>query len=112
MTAPTTSRHCCGAIEFIDANAENDISLADVGEAVHVTPRAVQYMFRRNLDMTPMQYLRRLRLHHAHQELVAGDRMRETVTEIAARWGFMHTGRFAVLYRETYGQSPHTTLRS
>jgi AraC-like DNA-binding protein len=100
------------AIEFIDANAANDISLANVAEAVHVTPRAVQYMFRRNLDMTPLQYLRRLRLHHAHQELVAGDRMRQTVTEIAARWGFMHTGRFAVLYRETYGQSPHTTLRS
>ena len=64
------------AIEFLDANAANDISLGDIAEAVHVTPRAVQYMFRRNLDMTPMQYLRRLRLHHAHQELVAGDRMR------------------------------------
>ena len=22
-----------------------------------------------------------------------------------------HAGRFAVLYRQTYGQSPHTTLR-
>ena len=25
--------------------------------------------------------------------------------------GFAHTGRFAVLYRQTYGQSPHTALR-
>jgi hypothetical protein len=23
----------------------------------------------------------------------------------------MHTGRFAVFYRQTYGHSPHTTLR-
>lgn len=99
------------AIEFMDANATNDIALADIAEAVHVTPRAVQYMFRHHLDTTPLQYLRRLRLHYAHQQLLAADRSNDTVTEIAARWGFAHTGRFAVLYRQTYGQSPHTTLR-
>jgi AraC-like DNA-binding protein len=100
------------AIQYVDANAGNDIALADIAEAVHVTPRAVQYMFRRHLDMTPLQYMRGVRLDHAHQELMAGDRMHETVTAIAARWGFLHTGRFAVLYRQTYGQSPHQTLRS
>jgi AraC-like DNA-binding protein len=99
------------AMEYMDANATNDIGLADIAEAVHVTPRSVQYMFRRHLETTPLQYLRRLRLHYAHQELLASDRMHSTVTEIAARWGFAHTGRFAVLYRQTYGQSPHSTLR-
>jgi len=99
------------AMEYMDANATNDISLADIAEAIHVTPRAVQYMFRRHLDSTPLQYLRRIRLHYAHLELSAADRMHDTVTEIAARWGFAHTGRFAVLYRQTYGQSPHQTLR-
>ena len=99
------------AMEYMDANAANDIGLADIAEAVHVTPRAVQYMFRRHLETTPLQYLRRLRLHYAHQELLTSDRMHQTVTDIAARWGFAHTGRFAVLYRQTYGQSPHATLR-
>jgi len=99
------------AIEYMDANATNDIALADIAEAIHVTPRAVQYMFRRHLDSTPLQYLRRIRLHYAHLELSAADRMHDTVTEIATRWGFAHTGRFAVLYRQTYGQSPHQTLR-
>jgi AraC-like DNA-binding protein len=99
------------AMEYMNANATSDIGLAEIAEAVHVTPRAVQYMFRRHLETTPMQYLRRLRLHYAHLELLAGDRMHNTVTDIAARWGFAHTGRFAVLYRQTYGRSPHTTLR-
>ena len=99
------------AMEYMDANANSDIGLADIAEAVHVTPRAVQYMFRRHLETTPLQYLRRLRLHYAHQELLVADRMHDTVTDVAARWGFAHTGRFAVLYRQTYGQSPHTTLR-
>jgi hypothetical protein len=34
----------------------------------------------------------------------------ERVRAIAARWGFMHTGRFAVFYRQTYGRSSQTTL--
>lgn len=99
------------AVDYMDRNADNDIALADVAEAIHVTPRAVQYMFRKHLNTTPLQYLRELRLHRAHHDLIKANRMDDTVTAIAARWGFMHSGRFAVLYRETYGQSPHTTLR-
>ncbi len=99
------------AIAYMEANAANDIALADIATAVHVTPRAVQYMFRRHLDTTPLQYLRRMRLDYAHRDLLTAERPDQTVTQIAARWGFMHTGRFAVLYRQTYGQSPHETLR-
>ncbi|MGV0642106.1 helix-turn-helix transcriptional regulator [Mycolicibacterium sp. XJ879] len=99
------------AMEFVEANVTTDIALADIAEAVHVTPRAVQYMFRRHLETTPLQYLRRLRLHYARQEMLAADRPYDTVTEIAARWGFAHTGRFALQYRQTYGESPHFTLR-
>jgi AraC-like DNA-binding protein len=100
------------AIEFIESNADECIGLSDIAEAVCLTPRAVQYMFRRHLDTTPLQYLRRIRLHYAHHELLAADRRNDTVTAIAARWGFMHTSRFAVFYRQTYGRSPHVTLRS
>jgi AraC-like DNA-binding protein len=99
------------AMEYMDANAANDIGLVDIAEAIHVTPRAVQYMFRRHLETTPLQYLRRLRLHYAHQELLTTDHLHNNVTDVAARWGFAHTGRFAVLYRQAYGQSPHSTLR-
>jgi AraC-like DNA-binding protein len=99
------------AIEFIDANVIEDIGLADIAEAVHVTARAVQYMFRRHLDTTPLRYLCEVRLHYAHEDLLIANRRQDTVTAIGARWGFMHTGRFAVFYRQTYGHSPHTTLR-
>lgn len=99
------------AVAFIHRNAGGDISINDVAAAVHLTPRAVQYLFRRQLDTTPTEYMRRVRLHLAHQELITGGRSNATVTEVAQRWGFAHTGRFAVLYRQTYGQSPHATLK-
>lgn len=99
------------ALDYIDDNVARDIGLADIAEAVHVTPRTVQYLFRRHLETTPLQYLRQVRLHRAHEDLVAASRTEDTVAGIAARWGFAHTGRFAVQYRQTYGQSPHVTLR-
>ncbi len=98
------------AVAFIHHHP-GDVSINDLAAAVCLTPRAVQYLFRRQLDTTPTEYMRRVRLHRAHQELLAGDRSKTTVTEIAQRWGFAHTGRFAVLYRQTYGQSPHATLK-
>ena len=99
------------AVAFIHRHAAADVSISEIAAAVHLTPRAVQYLFRRQLDTTPTEYVRRVRLHRAHQDLIAGDPSGTTVTEIAQRWGFAHTGRFAVLYRQTYGQSPHTTLK-
>ncbi len=100
----------CRAIAFIDDNAHTDISLADIASAIFVTPRALQYMFRRHRDCTPTEYLRRVRLHHAHRELVAGNRDDDSVGDIARKWGFGHLGRFAAYYRQHYGQSPHVTL--
>lgn len=108
LTVPDTLRE---AVSFIHRHTSEDIGINDVADAVHLTPRAVQYLFRRQLDTTPTEYMRHVRLGHAHQELVAATPAASTVTEIAQRWGFAHTGRFAVLYRQTYGQSPHTTLR-
>ncbi|WP_156748004.1 helix-turn-helix transcriptional regulator, partial [Mycobacterium sp. E3198] len=91
--------------------ADTDIGIGDIAGATYVTPRAIQLMFRRQLDTTPTEYVRRVRLHRAHDELIAAEPSSSTVTEIAQRWGFAHTGRFAVLYRQTYGQSPHATLK-
>jgi AraC-like DNA-binding protein len=99
------------AVSFIHGHAAADVSINDIAAAVHLTPRAVQYLFRRRLDTTPMEYMRRVRLRRAHQELLACERPETTVNEIAQRWGFAHTGRFAVLYRQAYGQSPHATLK-
>jgi AraC-like DNA-binding protein len=99
------------AIGFIEAEAHKDIVLSDIAAAVHVTPRALQYVFRRHLEMSPMEYLRRVRLDHAHRQLSHSDPRSTTVRHIAGQWGFAHTGRFSALYRRTYGHSPSETLR-
>jgi AraC-like DNA-binding protein len=100
------------AVAFIDEHAQHDISIADVAAAASVTIRAVQMAFRRHLDTTPMEYLRRVRLDHAHRDLLAADPARETVTAVAYRWSFPSASRFSAYYRQAYGVPPSRTLRN
>jgi transcriptional regulator GlxA family with amidase domain len=100
------------AIVFIHENAHRDITLSDIAAAVNVTPRSVQYTFRRHLGTTPLEYLRRVRLDRAHRELEAADPAVDTVMAIAGRWGFSHAGRFSGMYKRAFGRPPSATLRS
>ncbi|MFF8259136.1 helix-turn-helix transcriptional regulator [Streptomyces virginiae] len=109
-TRDATSATARRAVAFIESHPAAEIGLADVAAAASVTPRALQYAFRRHLGSTPMAHLRRVRLAHAHADLVAADPTRDTVTAIAHRWGFHHQGRFAAAYREAYGLRPRDAL--
>jgi transcriptional regulator GlxA family with amidase domain len=35
----------------------------------------------------------------------------ESITQIAMKWGFRHLGRFAVGYRDRFGEMPSQTRR-
>ena len=100
------------AIAFIEDNAQLDIRLVDIAAAIGVTPRTVQYTFRRHLGTTPLEYLRRVRLHRAHHDLQAADPTVDTVMAIAGRWRFGHPGRFSMAYKEAFGTPPSRTLRA
>lgn len=99
-------------LAFMHANDRHNITIRDIAAASGVGPRALQYAFREHLDMTPLEYLRHLRLERAHRELVAADPARDTVTSIAGRCGFSHPGRFSGEYKKAFGTEPSNTLRS
>ena len=106
-----TSLTLGSAKTFIEEHAAEAITLTQIAAAAHVTARSVQYAFA-DVGSTPLAYLRRVRLEHAHAELQAGGRDGgTTVTEIALSWGFSHQGRFAAAYRDRYGVRPGATLR-
>lgn len=108
VDAPVTVRR---AVAFIDAHAAEPVSLTDIATAARVGPRALQIAFRRHRDESPIDYLRRVRLHRAHLDLQAGDPTTgDTVGRIAARWGFTHTGRFSAAHRRAYGNAPSAIL--
>lgn len=100
--APATVRR---ALAYIDAHAHEAITVDDVARAAHISTRGLQYAFRRSLDFTPSEYLRRVRLAGAHGDLRRADTPARIAT-IARRWGFTNTSRFSAAYRAQYGVHP------
>lgn len=106
-----TPRSIRRADQLIFDHAQEALTVEDLAEAVGLSVRSLQEGFRRHLDTTPTARLREARLIGARAALAAADPTTETVSLIAANWGFHHLGRFAGIYRERWGESPSETLR-
>lgn len=81
-----------------------------LASAVHLSVRALQEGFKRDVGQPPMAYLREVRMRRANLELARADRRLVTVRDVALANGFLHLGRFAGHYRETFGETPSETL--
>lgn len=95
------------AAAYMEANADQPITLGEIADAAEVATRALHYGFHRHYKTTPTGYLRKLRLEHAHRELQAADPANGlTVAAVARKWGWPNPAHFAALYRRHYGQLP------
>jgi AraC-like DNA-binding protein len=84
--------------------------LPEIVAAAGVPGRTLIQHFRDFKDTSPMRYLRIARYEKVREALSRAE-PEESITEIAARWGFGHLGRFSVEYRRCFGESPSQTLR-
>lgn len=100
------------AIEFIHDHAGDDLTVGDIAAAAALSERGLQDLFRRSFDVTPMRYLREVRLDRAHLELTqpVGRPRVLRVNDVAQRWRFTHLGRFAAMYRARFGIAPHESI--
>jgi AraC-like DNA-binding protein len=90
---------------WVEAHLEEPISLARLCNLAGVGERALQKAFESRRGMSPMRFVAERRLAAARRLLTRAS-PRDDVTHIAIKLGFGHTGRFAVLYRQTFGESP------
>jgi AraC-like DNA-binding protein len=110
QATPSRPRHVKRAIDVMEADPARPVTVHDLARISGVGVRALQEGFHRHVGVSPMEYLRRLRLARAHEELRLSSRGQATVASVASRWGFVHLGRFAAVYRRAYGVSPAETL--
>ena len=98
------------AVELIEEQPSQPWTTVRLAAEVHLSVRALQEGFRRDLATPPMSYLRQVRLRRAREALQAAARDTTTVRAVAARLGIVHMGRFAAAYREAFGETPSETL--
>jgi AraC-like DNA-binding protein len=63
------------------------------------------------LGVSPMRYILLQRLNRARAALRSTDPSMSSVAEVARNHEFLELGRFAVTYRNTFGESPSATLQ-
>jgi AraC-like DNA-binding protein len=97
------------AQEFVEAHFAHPLQLADLAHAAGVSERTLRDGFLRFRGTSPMQYLRQIRLEHA-RELLRHAPSGQRVADIALDCGFTHLGRFALAYRERFGELPSGTI--
>jgi AraC-like DNA-binding protein len=98
------------ALRWLRAHVEEPVRIARLAEVAGVRPRTLETHFKLFLGTTPLGWVRRMRLSLARQRLLDPDRA-ETVTGVALASGFGQLGRFALHYREAFGELPSQTLK-
>ena len=98
------------AVDYMQANLDAPITIAELASASGVAGKTLWTHFRRFAGTTPMRYLRDARLDRVHRDLRLAE-AQDSVTMVAANWGFTHMGRFSQQYRDRFGENPMETLR-
>jgi AraC-like DNA-binding protein len=100
------------AMDIIEAGPHLALTTSALARQCHVSVRTLQEGFQRHVGMSPMAYVRVVRLRRAHRDLRSADPSHSTVASIAHRWGFTHLGRFTAAHITMYGPTPLQTLRA
>lgn len=102
-------RHVRAAEEILAAEAQDPPTIGEAARRAGVSARTLSEGFRRFRGVSPRDFLRDRRLDGLRAALErAGPG--ETVTSVAADWGYVNLGALAAAYRRRFGETPSRTL--
>jgi AraC family transcriptional regulator len=90
-------------LEYIDAHLDRRMTLAELADVVHVSPRHFCRLFRNTFGATPHRYVVSLRVERA-RGLLAANRL--PIGEIAKSLGFASQSHFTDVFHKATGTSP------
>src|SRR5687767_430823 len=91
--------------EFINANLEDDLSLAEISAVAGLSQFHFARAFRKSTGLTPQQFLMRQRIERA-KELLSNDDL--PIVEVSLRSGFKNQSHFTSLFRKFTRLTPKT----
>jgi AraC-like DNA-binding protein len=97
--------------EMLTTCFDRQLQTSEMCAIIGVSERTLRICCAEFLGMGPSEYARLRRLNLVRAALRRADPAMTTVAQQARRCGFSELGRFAVLYRTVFGETPSTTLR-
>ena len=91
------------ALRFIHANFERPLDVADLAREAHMSASTFFEAFKAVTSLSPLQYLKEIRLNHARQRIVWEG---TSVTTAAGDVGYASTSQFSREFKRRFGRSP------
>ena len=91
------------AINYIDANYDKPISLADIARISHLSVSRLAHIFKEQMGITIIDYLTSVRIERAKQLLLATG---QSCTEICFQVGYNNQSYFSRTFKELVGMTP------
>lgn len=99
------------AAEYVEQNWDQPVTVEALALVANASVRSLFYSFKKSRGVSPMTFVRQVRLRHAKEMLLeAGPET--TVTSVASACGFSNLGHFAKYYNAAFGEHPSGTLRT
>ena len=97
--------------EVLAEHLSRPLRMPQLCDLIVVSDRTLRSCCAEFLGMRPIQYVLLRRLKEVRRALRDADPALVKVADIAPRFGFTELGRFAGIYRATFGEAPLTTLQ-
>jgi AraC-like DNA-binding protein len=97
--------------ELIEESTDERLHIVELCTHLNVSDRTLRACCQEHLGMSPHRYLWLRQMTIARRALLRAEPGSTTVTDIATANGFWELGRFAVGYRQLFGEPPSASLR-
>ncbi|SAK87448.1 AraC family transcriptional regulator [Caballeronia hypogeia] len=97
--------------KLLQADSDAAVTVLDLCVALRCSRRTLQTSFQRVANVSPVEYLRMMRLNGVRRLLRSTSQNELGVGDAAAKWGFTHASYFAREYRSLFGELPSQTAR-
>ena len=96
-------------ITYVDENFRNPISLQDIADHMGLGKEYFCRFFKKNMEMSFLQYVNEVRVSHIYQDLIRTD---TPISELAEENGFTNQKLFNRTFKKIYGCTPSAVRRT
>jgi len=107
-TSGLTQKQWKQVLDYINANFDRNISLAELAALLQLSPYHFAHLFKNVIGIPPHQYLIRCRIERAKQLLVLDSL---SIAAVAQTVGFASQGHFTYHFKRLVGVTPKSFLR-
>ena len=99
-------------IDYLNVHSRHVPTIAELCQVSGLSERNLQYAFKEYMGVSPMRYLRLVRLNGVRRELMSSAKKQTRIMDAALNWGFVELGRFSGEYRRLFHELPSETLKA